>query len=160
MSPQYFSLMRMLSIAQKMHPKTWPTTAIMQNILAIVYSLKDFGWERSLSCIISLQRTTQGNLRKTSPDRNITTGISIIHDNANNTVIPKLTPKLIVIRLRKYSSASRSSAMIKKSENRSHAGGLLTMVSKQIFMKDKKKKAVRSRKTIVQARVRKGVELY
>lgn len=42
----------------------------------------------------------------------------------------------------------------------SQIGGSLTMVSKQIFMKDRKKNAVKSKNTIPHRNVRMGVELY
>lgn len=58
---------------------------------------------------------------------------------------------LNVIILRRYSYANRSRVMIINSKMSSHRGGSLTKVSKQMFMKDRKKNAVKSQNTTKQA---------
>lgn len=60
----------------------------------------------------------------------------------------------------RYRSAKRSKAMTIKRINKSQIGGSLTIESKQIFMNDRKKNAVKSAKTIPHSIVRMRVELY
>lgn len=67
---------------------------------------------------------------------------------------------LIVIRLLKCNYANKSTAMMKNNNDIIHIGGWLTIWSKHMFIKDKKKNALKSRNTIPQRIVRIGVELY
>lgn len=96
----------------------------------------------------------------TKADKNISASISVDQDRIKIMRIATSMKNFIDNFFSKYTPAAMSAPIIKYSKTKIQIGGLLTIFSKQILRKVRKKKIVKSKNTTQHKKVMMGVELY